>query len=726
MRKILLTIFISLCLAVAQAQVNITSTNTMDNFCSGMCMGSAQINATGTGTITYTINPNWMAMQTTPGNFSNLCAGPYTVVATDAISTTASTTFYISEPPPITMVVQNPTPDTCGQCVGSVQVQAIGGVFNYTYNINPAATSIGPLFTNLCSGSAYTITVVDNNGCTASTQHTAMSVGGTIPGLIVTTTDYDASCNLTPDGGIDLTATPNIGLTYNWSNGATSEDIANVANGNYGVLITNSNGDCMEIFDTIGVLGTNCGTISGKVYVDMQNDCVQNTQDFNVMNRILMLSTGDMAITNPNGEYYFSNVPYGTHTLSEATSPYYFPNGCIQPSNIVINATSPNSVDNHFKDSVNTTPDELLTVIGTRYIPGFPPAYYGAFIKLLITNQTPLTLQNKVTLLLNDSLDMASASIVPASVIPTAYGDSITWFVTTPPFSNWSNSATNEILVYINTPTNLTMGSVLTSCATLTPLNYTDVNMNNNTGCISKEVATSFDPNDKQVQPEGIGAPGYITLQDSVFDYTIRFQNTGTAPAMNVYILDTLSTNLDVQSIMVMGYSHPYDIEIIDGHIIKFKFINIMLPDSGTDMQGSNGYITYRIKQKSTNQPGDFIYNTASIYFDYNSPIVTNTTVNTIMMPVQVATFQTEPNDITLYPNPASSELIIRIPFSTRKGTSNAIIEIYNTLGQLVWSEAIVSTNSDHRIPVDALPKGVYQLKIMQDEKIYSRSFIKE
>ena len=151
-----------------------------------------------------------------------------------------------------------------------------------------------------------------------------------------------------------------------------------------------------------------------------------------------------------------------------------------------------------------------------------------------------------------------------------------------------------------------------------------------------------------------------------------------------------------------------------------------MLPDSGTDMQGSNGYITYRIKQKSTNQPGDVIYNTASIYFDYNSPIVTNTTVNTIMMPVQVATFQTDPSDITLYPNPATSELIIRIPFSTNKGRSNAIIEIYNTLGQLVWSEAIVSTNANHRIPVDALPKGLYQLKIMQDEKIFSRSFIKE
>jgi hypothetical protein len=70
-----------------------------------------------------------------------------------------------------------------------------------------------------------------------------------------------------------------------------------------------------------------------------------------------------------------------------------------------------------------------------------------------------------------------------------------------------------------------------------------------------------------------------------------------------------------------------------------------MLPDSTTDEPGSQGYVIYRIKPLPTLAFGDVIENTASIYFDENPPIVTNTTFHTIydcaQMPQIIDSFET-------------------------------------------------------------------------------------
>jgi hypothetical protein len=258
---------------------------------------------------------------------------------------------------------------------------------------------------------------------------------------------------------------------------------------------------------------------------------------------------------------------------------------------------------------------------------------------------------------------------------------------------------------------------MLTSCATVTPLNMGDINMANNTACITKAVATSFDPNDKTVQPEGYGAPGYITLQDQVLDYQVRFQNTGTAPAQNIYILDTLSDKLDIQTLEVIGYSHPYQIEIIDGHILKFKFNQIMLPDSGTNQQASHGYVIYRIKQKTTNQIGDVIQNTASIYFDYNSPIITNTTTNTIGFPVRVNTINGAELSWSVYPNPAHDQVQVLFQSSDIKGNSE--LAVYDAVGKKVLVKSLSANPSSSMITLDVsgLAKGVYYIHLGSTSK---------
>jgi uncharacterized repeat protein (TIGR01451 family) len=107
----------------------------------------------------------------------------------------------------------------------------------------------------------------------------------------------------------------------------------------------------------------------------------------------------------------------------------------------------------------------------------------------------------------------------------------------------------------------------------------------------TRAISAAYDPNDKSVSPIGTGNNGGILLSQDRLDYLIRFQNIGTAAAQNVIILDTISSHIDINSIRITGYSHPYKIEILNGNIMKFKFANIYLPDSNTNEPESHGFI---------------------------------------------------------------------------------------------------------------------------------------
>ncbi len=146
------------------------------------------------------------------------------------------------------------------------------------------------------------------------------------------------------------------------------------------------------------------------------------------------------------------------------------------------------------------------------------------------------------------------------------------------------------------------------------------------------EILDSYDPNDKQVVPFGLTNQNLIE-KTTELDYTIRFQNTGTIEAVNIVVLDTLSEFLDIETIRLGMVSHDYKL-LIDGdadtRILRFEFDNINLPDSNTNEPASHGFIKFKIKQKANNAIGTIIKNRAAIYFDFNSPIITNTISNKV------------------------------------------------------------------------------------------------
>lgn len=113
--------------------------------------------------------------------------------------------------------------------------------------------------------------------------------------------------------------------------------------------------------------------------------------------------------------------------------------------------------------------------------------------------------------------------------------------------------------------------------------------------CYDVPIRCSFDPNDKMVNP--MRAENYTLFNEDLI-YTIRFQNTGNDLAYRVVISDTLDPKLDWSSLQVLNSSHQEHLatDVSENGIITFSFENIRLPFEKQDKEGSNGFVSYKIK----------------------------------------------------------------------------------------------------------------------------------
>jgi hypothetical protein len=145
-------------------------------------------------------------------------------------------------------------------------------------------------------------------------------------------------------------------------------------------------------------------------------------------------------------------------------------------------------------------------------------------------------------------------------------------------------------------------------------------------------VTCSFDPNDKRVFPPGHGDIHGVDIATEQLTYTIRFQNTGNAPAQSVMLRDRLDPWLDPATLIPLTWSHdPTHITMeADGELVV-RFNGINLPDSASDFIGSQGFFTFAVSIRPDPLSGTEIHNTAEIYFDLNEPVITNTTLTTLV-----------------------------------------------------------------------------------------------
>lgn len=176
----------------------------------------------------------------------------------------------------------------------------------------------------------------------------------------------------------------------------------------------------------------------------------------------------------------------------------------------------------------------------------------------------------------------------------------------------------------------------------------------------------SYDPNDKLASPAGITENHYIPHEE-IIEYTIRFQNTGTDTAFNIIVLDTLSGNLDVESLIDGITSHNSSFKVFGSGILQWTFNNILLPDSNINEPASHGFATFKVKPKSDLLDGTKIQNRASMYFDFNAPVRTDS--------LQLIVYDTVLYNKTFFPcnNPVASfahkkiETLVELAHLSRK-----------------------------------------------------------
>jgi uncharacterized repeat protein (TIGR01451 family) len=150
-------------------------------------------------------------------------------------------------------------------------------------------------------------------------------------------------------------------------------------------------------------------------------------------------------------------------------------------------------------------------------------------------------------------------------------------------------------------------------------------------------ITCAYDPNDKQTVPSRPEeSNSNYTLIDEYIQYTIRFQNTGNDTAFTVRLHDQLSPDLDWETLEPLSASHAYRTTLFPDGKLEFLFEDILLPDSIVNEPASHGYVTFRIKAREDIEDFSTVENTAYIYFDYNSPIITNTVINTLVASLDI------------------------------------------------------------------------------------------
>ncbi|MEM1319261.1 MAG: T9SS type A sorting domain-containing protein [Bacteroidota bacterium] len=232
------------------------------------------------------------------------------------------------------------------------------------------------------------------------------------------------------------------------------------------------------------------------------------------------------------------------------------------------------------------------------------------------------------------------------------------------------------------------------------------------------EIRCSYDPNDKLVNPQ---RENNYTLFEETLLYTIRFQNTGNDVAFDVLIRDTLDELLDPSTFELLGTSHPEQLQTIfedDRHLI-FQFDNIFLPDSTSDLEGSQGYVSFAIRPFEGLPEQTPVHNTASIYFDLNPPIVTNTTQN-ILVSELVSTFElAKGGELHIFPNPTTNWLHLQ---STP--TSTGQLQLLDATGRLLLQQAF--TGGAQRLDLSRYSSGLYFLHINIGKQRIAAKVIKQ
>jgi uncharacterized repeat protein (TIGR01451 family) len=444
--------------------------------------------------------------------------------------------------------------------------------------------------------------------------------------------------------------------------------------------------------------------IVGTVYKDLNSNCTLNISDLRVQNVPVKLydNLNNFLAQSytANGIYSFANLLPNTFQVKIDTANLPITMACGQNITQSVILTSANqTIQNiNFPVVCNAAYDAVVgSIIRNGWV--FPGQIHT--LKTDITNNSNWYNLNCFSTNVSGTVSMQIngpfSFVAPAAgaLIPTVSGNTFTYNIT-----DFNTLNPNSFGLRLLTDTTAQSNDQICVHVEISP-NPIDADTTNNVYDFCYNVFNSYDPNMKEVYPTNV-LPGY----DDWFTYTIHFQNTGNAPAFNIRLRDTLDTQLDLNTFEVLGYSHPATVTV-SGNILTVRFNNIMLPDSTSDYEGSMGYFQYRIKPTPNLPNGSQISNTAYIYFDFNAPIITNTTENNFDITVSATNLKSNPETFEIYPNPSTGI------FTFKDAKNIQRVEVYNVMGQEIAVFAGDNTNKvSKQINLSNYSKGIYFAKI--------------
>ncbi len=448
--------------------------------------------------------------------------------------------------------------------------------------------------------------------------------------------------------------------------------------------------------------------VSGQARLDANtNGC--DVGDSNYPNLQYNINDGVTAgafIGNASGNY---NIPIqaGTYTITpQVENATYF---SVSPTSIVVNFPadgSPYAQD--FCVTPNGTFNDLemvlLPLTGAR--PGFDANY-----QLFYKNKGTTILSGTLNFSFNDDvLDLVSAT-------PSADTQStglLSW--------NYSNlqpfeSGVINITLNINTPTDPSFpvngGDILDITATINPVAGDETPLDNVTE-LHQTVVNSYDPNDKTclegktIEPSEVG---------EYLHYVIRFENTGSANAINIVVKDVIDTSMyDVSTLIPLHGSHEYITRIKNTNEVEFIFENINLP---FDDANNDGFLAFKIKTLPTLVENDTFENEAEIYFDFNFPIITNKEITTVVNPLGVSEYILD-SSLKIYPNPTKDFIKI-------SGNNNIeSIALYDINGRLLQEVKVLGNQLEKELSLQQLTSGIYLIKVTSSKGVLLDKLIKE
>jgi len=670
------------------------------------------------GAAPYTYNWSTGLTVTTQNNVHDAYAvngaGLYSLTVTDANGCIAVSSVQVNSQAPM-QVGYTINDASCGQNDGAIDLTVSGGDGMYMYswsnnNWQEDQSNLAPGF--------YSVYVYDSSGCSVYLDSLMVNGSGTINPSMTPANCVDSL------GAIALNPTGFSNPQFVWNTGATGPNLNNLASGVYTVTITDDS--CQTARTFFLDQDSSCAImIAGRVTDNTAGaTCAQGTAE--AFRLVRLQPAGIITTTNQYGYYQFTVTQTGNYTvelLPDGVSSQLCP-----AANINVNAANVGGYYGGNDFVVTHPPLNDLRVNLVHYSTSTPG--FDLYTYVYYCNDGNTTQNATITVDYDSQLEFNSTAMNPNYANATYYAYSNAMMTSHDAVNNNITFTANNlgagecglIRIYLNTPTTVALGNQVANSVAITPISG-DATPANNTDVDSLIVVGSWDPNEIVLRPTRSGDPrgqAEIFEQDDVLDYTIHFQNLGTAPAYTVVVRDTLDASFDVSSLRNLQFSHPATMTVENGNILVFTFNNINLPDADSDEPGSHGFINYSIDRDPNLPLGSVIPNKAAIYFDFNAPVITNLSEAIISSPTSTRQVELLNSSFKVFPNPSQGQYFVSFE---QNQPQDLHLQVYNMQGQLLLeqTQADAPTSGQMSFDLSSFPAAHYLLRINGQDQLIQK-----